>query len=254
MKRLLALSLALMLVVLMPMSAYAAEENTDNQDMPVISSDSEWWERFNSLTPEQQARINFRPNTGARKSGDPLPQETQGRLEGISTPYAARLLPVGGGEPVYNYSYWEEHKEYANCYIYAMDVITSTKGGANPGHYGGGEITASSLEKSNVASLIYTAIKNDGPYLGNGRDIRTATSSEKPGSDEYKIAIVVDPGWDYHFYVQNSDGYWSHKPGIESCTRVDAGGNSITDPEKANHDYGYANYEKFCGYYIITRQ
>lgn len=254
MKRLLAVALALMIASLMPMSAYATEEHAVNQDGPVISSEAEWWERFNSLTPDQQARINFRPNRGSRESIEALPQETTARLEETHALYAANLLPVGGGEPVYNYSYWEEHKEYANCYIYAMDVIASTYGGADPGSYGGGQVTQETLTKSNVASLIYTAIKNDGPYLGNGRGIRTATKSEKPGSNEYKIAIVVDPGWDYHFYVQNSDGYWSHKPGIDSCTRKDASGNSITDPGTADHDYGYANYEKFCGYYIITRK
>lgn len=254
MKRLLAAVLALMIAALMPMSAYAAEEYEVNQDGTVISSEAEWWERFNSLTPDQQARINFRPNRASRKSIEALPKETTAQLEGSHTLYAANLLPVGGGEPVYNYSYWESHKEYANCYIYAMDVITSTYGGADPGAYGGGQITQETLTKSNVASLIYTAIKNDGPYLGNGRGIRTATKNEKPGSNEYKIAIVVDPGWDYHFYVQNSDGYWSHKPGIDSCTRKDASGNSITDPGTADHDYGYANYEKFCGYYIITRK
>ena len=120
-------------------------------------------------------------------------------------------------------------------------------------HYGGGEITEETLSKSNVASLIYTAVQNDGPYLGNGRSIRTAEKNTTPGSDEYKIAIVVAPGKDYHFYVQNSDGYWSHKPGTSSCTRYDASGNLITDPQSANRNYSYANYSTFCGYYIMTR-
>ena len=67
------------------------------------------------------------------------------------------------------------------------------------------------------------------------------------------IASVIAPGVDYHWYVQNSDGYWSHKPGTTSCTKVDASGNFITDPQTANRNYSYANYSKFCGYYIMTR-
>lgn len=115
----------------------------------------------------------------------------------------ASLLPTGGGEPVYNFNYWEENKLYANCYIYAMDVITSTVGGVNPGHYGGGEITFEDLSKSNICSLMYTGTKNDGPYLGNGRSIRSSSKNEKPRSNEYKVAIVIAPGVDYHWYVKN---------------------------------------------------
>ena len=47
--------------------------------------------------------------------------------------------------------------------------------------------------------------------------------------------------------------YWSHKPGTTSCTRYDASGSLITDPQTADRTYSYADYSTFCGYYIITR-
>ena len=248
MKKILSILLAVLMLSAVCISAFAMKN-----DQTMITSDEQWWDWFNSLSAEEQACINFRPSSGARAAEENLPSETEASQGNGVSSAAVSLLPTGGGEPVYNYSYWETNKLYANCYIYAMDVITSTVGGANPGHYGGGEITLETLSKSNVASLIYTAIQNDGPYLGNGRSIRTATRNETPGSNEYKIAIVVAPGCDYHFYVQNSDGYWSHKPGTTSCTRYDASGSLITDPQTADRTYSYADYSTFCGYYIITR-
>lgn len=29
------------------------------------------------------------------------------------------------------------------------------------------------------------------------------------------VALVIAPGIDYHWYKQDSDGYWSHKPETE---------------------------------------
>ena len=66
---------------------------------------------------------------------------------------------------------------------------------------------------------------------------------------------------DSHFYRQDSDGYWSHKPGKEEVRRTDASGKLITDPETADRNYDTSNdnqnnetdnnYYKFCGYYSV---
>lgn len=47
---------------------------------------------------------------------------------------------------------------------------------------------------------------------------------KKPGAKEYKVALVIAPGLDYHWYIQNKDGYWSHKRGLSKVTNVDADG------------------------------
>ncbi len=36
---------------------------------------------------------------------------------------------------------------------------------------------------------------------------------EKIGANEYKIAVYVENGWDYHFARQDSNGNWSEKDG-----------------------------------------
>ena len=73
-----------------------------------------------------------------------------------------------------------------------------------------------------------------------------------------KIALVIDPMDDYHFYRQDPDGYWSHKPGSQPVTRLDADGVLIIDPKTASRDYTKQgkslNYTLFCGFFSVPRR
>ena len=57
----------------------------------------------------------------------------------------------------------------------------------------------------------------------------------------------------YHFYRQDSDGTWSHKPGGTKAIRVDDAGNIIDNPVAANRNYERTtkkyNYDKNCGFF-----
>ena len=53
----------------------------------------------------------------------------------------------------------------------------------------------------------------------------------------YKVALVIAPGQDFHWYRQNPDGTWSHKLGSNPVTNTDAFGNVIYDPCIAEMDY-----------------
>ncbi len=90
--------------------------------------------------------------------------------------------------------------------------------------------------------------------LADNPSIRATTFYSTCKGDEYKGALVVDPGSDYHYYRQNDDGYWSHKPGYKPSTLYDASGKLITNPKKANRNYGRLNYKDFCGYFCVPRQ
>lgn len=90
--------------------------------------------------------------------------------------------------------------------------------------------------------------------LADNPNIKRATFTQKCPADTYKGALVVDPGNDYHYYRQNDDGYWSHKPGYKPSTMIDASGNKITNPELANRNYGRLNYSQFCGHFCVPRQ
>ena len=63
-------------------------------------------------------------------------------------------------------------------------------------------------------------------------------------------------GCDYHWYRQNPDGTWSHKPGNTPVTNLDYAETLIYDPNTANrvttsqgliYDYCYV-----IGYYSVT--
>lgn len=58
---------------------------------------------------------------------------------------------------------------------------------------------------------------------------------------------------DYHFYRKDSNGYWSHKRGLNAITNKDASGNKIRNPEKANRKYNDVNYKVFVGTFRIYR-
>lgn len=72
-----------------------------------------------------------------------------------------------------------------------------------------------------------------------------------------KIALVVDPGEDYHYYRQDADGMWSHKDGSNKVKRFDAMKQPIFNPALAARNYLWQNsdlnYEDFCGFYCVPR-
>jgi len=90
--------------------------------------------------------------------------------------------------------------------------------------------------------------------LADNPNIKPSDAQQQCDMDSYKGALVVDPGSDYHYYRLNDDGYWTHKPGYKPSTFYDASGNLITNPEKANRNYGRLNYKDFCGYFCIPRK
>jgi hypothetical protein len=72
--------------------------------------------------------------------------------------------------------------------------------------------------------------------------------------DKVLVALFVDPDdpmRDYHWYRQDSDGMWSHKPGGTQATNLDQSGNPITNPETADrtHPFYPLDYTDFCGYF-----
>ena len=72
-----------------------------------------------------------------------------------------------------------------------------------------------------------------------------------------KIAMVVSPGKDYHFYRQDKNGFWSHKDGSNKVKNFDANKNKIFNPAFAARDYQWQgsdlNYTDFCGFYCAPR-
>ena len=97
-------------------------------------------------------------------------------------------------------------------------------------------------------------IMNDNPSLIKRQFL------EKCPPQHYKGSMVIDPDHTFHFYRQNKDGTWSHKPGTLPVTDKDADGKVIYAPHFSNRDYTKdrensnkdpINYTDVCGYYCI---
>ena len=90
--------------------------------------------------------------------------------------------------------------------------------------------------------------------LSDNPNIFQVTKDFNCGEDYYKGALVVAPERDYHYYRLNEEKIWSHKPGYKPSTYIDAKQKIITDPEKADRDYGDTlNYKDFCGYMCVPK-
>lgn len=125
-----------------------------------------------------------------------------------------------------------------NCYAYAAnDPDGHPPGKPQPGEHSGAPF-------ANVdAKSVGDAAVRDGMVRAPSPPV------PKPGYNV--VALVIDPGVDYHWYRLDDNGFWSHKPGNTAARDVDASGNKITDPETANRDYGYPNYSEFGGYFYV---
>lgn len=94
--------------------------------------------------------------------------------------------------------------------------------------------------------------------LSDNKMIKPVKFTEKCPKNHYKGAMVVDPNHTFHFYRQNPNGEWSHKPGTNPVTNLDEDNKKIYIPHFSNRDYSDGveddhaiNYSDFCGYYCI---
>ncbi len=175
--------------------------------------------------------------------------------------------PRSGYEPPYDPDRFNgnpEIQDVHNCWDYAMDVIDfaqlnqCTKGSRNcePRFHqpGGTKGLSNILQDADGRSckVVDYLMRQDVP------DLARTTFERKCPSGTSKIALVVHPGEDYHFYRQDPDGYWSHKDGANKVKRFDAKGHLIKNPKTAARNYrskgSFLNYTDFCGFYCAPRR
>lgn len=180
-------------------------------------------------------------------------------------------LPLSGSEVDYNPNSWNNTKtsqflwikhyvyEYSNCYSYAVNAqvnpTTHKLEPMQPGQASGITIYNNDLLDTNK---VLSAIKSDATRLGFEFNSIDANTPCPEGT--YKVAFVIDnqysPGdyskYDYHWYRQNSDGTWSHKPGRTQVRNTDNSNKIIMDPRTCNRNAGYGlNYNLFVDFYTI---
>jgi hypothetical protein len=137
--------------------------------------------------------------------------------------------------PPYSPAYWNDGgiiQYNNNCYNYSNNKRTDTF--AQPG-------TAAGITLSWPGDMNCTAVGNGATADG----LMVCPTAAACPHGRTKIALVIDPQWDYHWYRLDSDGMWSHKPGGTQATNRDNSNNLIYDPETADR----GGYITFCGYY-----
>jgi hypothetical protein len=169
----------------------------------------------------------------------------------------------------------DEYKENTNCYAYAFNMLvnplTQEKfpiNGMQPGMLSG-QFDAEKISTDAQAYYSYMEIMS-GTAEGNKKLVSMITadanavgldflSYDESLTGGYAVALAVRPDMpDYHWYRDNGDGTWSHKPGRTLATdREFLGydgtgaikyGEKITDPKDAASKSGYS---EFVGYYYI---
>ena len=81
--------------------------------------------------------------------------------------------------------------------------------------------------------------------------------TEKCPPNYYKGEMTIDDGHTYHFYRQDNNGRFSHKPGTLGVEHHDASGFPIWAPHLSDRNYNKEkrqngiNYNKHCGYYCV---
>ena len=75
----------------------------------------------------------------------------------------------------------------------------------------------------------------------------SSAANNRSPDEGHLVALVVTPGWDYHWYRKGRNGYWTHKPGDKPVTNVDNRGELITDPRTAAR----GGYTQFCTFMVV---
>ena len=149
--------------------------------------------------------------------------------------------PLSKAEYKYEPEKWNDDdniKVSHNCYSYALGkIVKGLESKAQPGYASGFK----HIEDNEYSCESFrNRFKKDSP----GSYLEKFDNACLPGF--YKVFLALDPENDYHWWRQNADSYWSHKPGSTNVTNIDASGNKIKNPLKANRNYDSLNYYKPC--------
>ncbi len=163
---------------------------------------------------------------------DGYPDNPCGTIYGSMTEMWCCICTTPAHEP----GFWNTDaaiRECNNCYNYANNVRTDTF--AQPGYASGQWCQSSACLTAEIISQ----------YAANDGLIPTTREAVSPCAMT-KLALVIWPYADYHWYRQDANGLWTHKPGATAATNLDNSGNIILDPEVADRGY----YTVFAGYFF----
>ncbi len=141
----------------------------------------------------------------------------------------------------YRPEHWNDwdHVGSNNCYNYALNLRDG--GFRQPGELSGEQFDSWEY----TPATIRKAAIRDG--------LKPVPRSGKIPDGWHKVYFAIRPdtsweGHDYHWYRQDIDGSWSHKPGGGEALNTDHNGQPIMDPRQDAARYNYTTH----GGYLIA--
>jgi hypothetical protein len=139
--------------------------------------------------------------------------------------------------PLYEPQWWNDgwggqKQPNNNCYNYATNYRSDTY--AQPGLAAGAEYTSLTCASVRPAAVADSLI--DAPSANN-----------RCPKEGHLVALVIAPGYDFHWFRKGRNGYWTQKMGPSPITNVDNSGNLIPDPRTANR----GPYTDFCTFMVV---
>jgi len=136
--------------------------------------------------------------------------------------------------PTYDPSKWNDNGPIQcsnNCYNYACDIRTDNF--AQPG------LAHGAVANQMACADVSTGAIADGLAPVAATDACTGCC--------HRVALVIAPNYDFHWYRLDNSGFWSHKPGSTAARNYDNSNQPITDPRTADR----GPYTDFCGFYCV---
>ena len=173
-------------------------------------------------------------------------------LEAVSNKYDMKgLSPLNGYEPTYNPNYWNNNKNIKNnnnCYSYSVNNKNHHFGKPQPGYFARFNHIQNNQYK---CAHFFKRILNDIP------SVYLTSFKQKCKKGFHKAFFAIDSNkneHDYHFYRQDNNQLWSHKPGTTNVINYDADYKIIQNPLKANRNYTAYNYDKPCFFFCVNNK
>ena len=173
-------------------------------------------------------------------------------IEAVSNKYDMKgLSPLSGYEPKYNPNYWNNNKNIKNnnnCYSYSVNNKNHKFGKPQPGYFARFNHIQNNQYK---CAYFFKRILNDIP------SVYLTSFKQKCKKGFHKAFFAIDSNkneHDYHFYRQDNNQLWSHKPGTTNVINYDAEYKIIQNPMKANRNYTAYNYDKPCFFFCVNNK
>ena len=166
--------------------------------------------------------------------------------------YINKISEATDSYPLYKPKDWNDNtnvKETHNCYAYSLGVINeATTDKVQPGYFA----NFPRLRDSDYSCEEFSKrLKKDNPTMYR----EVFNKKCKKGYHKAVLAIADEPDKDYHFYRQDRNGLWSHKPGRTAVRNRDAIGKIIVNPLISDRNFknGY-NYSKPCFFFCANKK